>query len=869
MLDPPRLRGRAIVCVGFADWETDLWTNQQHLMSRLACDNRVLFVESLGLRRPQLAGRDLARIVRRLRRGLRAPRAVDGLYVLSPLVAPLHGNAAVRALNRGLLRAQARRATRRLGMGRAILWAYVPQAEALIEALDPELVVYHCVDDAAAVAGIDAESFRATERRFAAQADLVLASAPALAARMRELSKNVLYAPNVADTALFARALEPLPSAPGAPPDSGRAEPDQVSSAPGAPNPGGTEPDQANARRLGPPTVEPDPAVAALPRPRIIFTGAIVATKLDVPLLAALARARPEWSFALVGPVGPGDPRTDVSALRDVPNIHLLGPRAYAQLPDALRAADAGLIPYARNAITESVFPMKVYEYLAAGLPVVATPLPALAEVPEVATAPDAGGIARLLEEAIAADSPERRAARSRAAAAHSWEQRLEEIAAAVGALPAKPRRGREMASDHPPDHPRPKNDEQSGPIPPRPGGLQADVARRTPRRRAPAVRDLLVSTHTPVLGSGRALRTYGVARALAAYGSLDLLYARFEGDAPDTAFRAIPGISLHEVVPSRGPRRLLAYGAARLGGVPAELARGVSPELATAAARLARAPNRGRVIADGPVAAAALARLARARPVIYNAHNFESGFRHELGEGRAMGGAHALRAFERGLLERAEESWMASEADVAAARELCPPARLRYVPNVVDVAAIVPVRPLLEERRAIFVANFAYEPNRNGLRFLLGEVFPLVWAELPDAKLALVGAGLEQSSIGDGVRGLFDDPRVEALGFVEDLRAAYASVCCAVVPLLQGGGTPLKLIEALAYGLPVVATPQAVVGLEVRDGEHCLIADSAEAFAAALVRVLRDGAPELSRHGQELVVERYSIEALTRLLAE
>ncbi len=398
MPDRPHLREREIMCVGFADWESDLWTNQQHLMSRLARENRVLFVESLGLRRPQLAGRDLARIVRRLRKGLRAPRAVDGLHVLSPLVAPLHGSAAVRALNRGLLRAQARRAARRLDMSRPILWAYVPQAEALIEALDPELVVYHCVDDAAAVAGIDAESFRATERRFLAQADLVLASAPALATRMRELSGNVLYAPNVADTALFARALEP--------------------------------------------SSEPDPALAALPRPRIVFTGAIVATKLDVPLLAALARAQPEWSFALVGPVGPGDPRTDVSALRELPNIHLLGPRAYPQLPAVLRGADAGLIPYARNPITESVFPMKVYEYLAAGLPVVATPLPALADVAEVLTAPDAEGIERLLGQAIATDSPQRRAERSRAAAAHSWERRLEEIAAAVEALPVKKPRG-------------------------------------------------------------------------------------------------------------------------------------------------------------------------------------------------------------------------------------------------------------------------------------------------------------------------------------------------------------------------------------------------------------------------------------------
>jgi glycosyltransferase involved in cell wall biosynthesis len=390
MGEPPRLQGRDIVCVGFADWDTELWTNQHHLMSRLARENRVLFVESLGLRRPQLAGRDLARIGRRLRRGLQAPRALDGLHVLSPLILPLHRSRIARALNRRLLPALVRRAARRLGLRAPILWAYVPQAEVLIDALHPSLVVYHCVDDIAAQDRIDTASFRAAETRFAARADLVLASAPALAKRLRKISSNVLDAPNVADTELFSLALEP-----------------------GA----------------------LDPEMAALPTPRIVFTGAIVAVKLDLPMLAELARLRPSWSFALVGPIGPGEPRTDLSAITAEPNIHLLGPRTYAELPDVLRAADAGVIPYARNALTESIFPMKVYEYLAAGLPVVATPLPALADLPDVATAPHAQGIAELLDDALANDNPERRAERSHAAASHSWERRLEEIAAAIDAL--------------------------------------------------------------------------------------------------------------------------------------------------------------------------------------------------------------------------------------------------------------------------------------------------------------------------------------------------------------------------------------------------------------------------------------------------
>jgi glycosyltransferase involved in cell wall biosynthesis len=387
---PPALQGRDIVCVGFADWETDLWTNQHHLMSRLAAGNKVLFVESLGLRRPQLAGRDLSRIARRLRTGLQPPRSLDNLEVLSPLVLPLHGNPAADALNRRLLPALVKRAARRAGIRRPILWSYVPQAEILIDALDPALVIYHCVDDISAHKRIDTASFRAAEARFAGRADLVLASAPELARRMGELSENVLYAPNVADTALFAEALAEGPV---------------------------------------------DPEIEALPHPRIVFTGAISAIKLDFALLAQLAAARRDWSLALVGPVGLGDPHTDVSVLAAEPNVHLLGRRAYERLPEVLRGCDAGVIPYVASELTGSIFPMKVYEYLAAGLPVVATPLPALAEVAEVPTSPDAAGFRVLLEEALEGDSPERRAERSAAAATHSWDARLAEIAKAIEAL--------------------------------------------------------------------------------------------------------------------------------------------------------------------------------------------------------------------------------------------------------------------------------------------------------------------------------------------------------------------------------------------------------------------------------------------------
>jgi glycosyltransferase involved in cell wall biosynthesis len=385
------LSGRDVVCVGFNDWDNEVWTNQHHLMSRLAAaGSRVLFIESLGLRRPNLgSSRDLTRIARRLRRGLSSPRTYGDVTVLSPLVLPLHSSWLVRWLNARLLRIRVRSVASRLGFEHPVLWGYVPQAEVLLATLVPELVVYHCVDDIAAQAHIDAASFLAAEARFAARADLVIASSPALADRMRSLSANVLLAPNVADTASFARALEPGPV---------------------------------------------DAALASLPEPRIVFVGTIAAKKLDFELLLGVARTRRDWTLALIGPVGLGDPETDVSQLVGEPNIHLLGPREHQDLPGVLRAAAVGVIPYRRSRLTASIFPMKIYEYLAAGLPVVASGLPSLEGIAEVALVDGADAAVQAIEEALAEDTLDRRRARSAAVRGHSWEARLAEIREALRA---------------------------------------------------------------------------------------------------------------------------------------------------------------------------------------------------------------------------------------------------------------------------------------------------------------------------------------------------------------------------------------------------------------------------------------------------
>ncbi len=390
--DAVTLSGLDILCIGAADWHTDLLTNQQHLLIRAAEHNRILFVESLGLRRPQLAPRDLRRMGRRLSGALQPLREVDGLHVLSPVVVPLHSNRPVRAVNAQLLTGYVSWAVRKVGLRSPVLWSFVPQAEVLLDRLDLSQVLYYTDDDYAAKAGIDTESFLAAERRFARRSDVILASAPELVTRMRVLNDNVLYAPNVADTRLFAGALEDGPI---------------------------------------------DPELAALPGPRIVFIGAILAAKIDLDLVVKLARLRPHWTFAFVGPVGPGDPRTNVDALRGLANIHLLGHRPYEQLPAVLRGADATIVPYLLDGEMRSVFPMKTYEYLAAGRPVISTPLETLDDIPEVIKAATAEEFAKRLQEAMETDSDTLRAERSRLAQSHSWESRLDQIADALG--PSEP----------------------------------------------------------------------------------------------------------------------------------------------------------------------------------------------------------------------------------------------------------------------------------------------------------------------------------------------------------------------------------------------------------------------------------------------
>jgi glycosyltransferase involved in cell wall biosynthesis len=371
-----------------------------------------------------------------------------------------------------------------------------------------------------------------------------------------------------------------------------------------------------------------------------------------------------------------------------------------------------------------------------------------------------------------------------------------------------------------------------------------------------PELTTLLVSSFTPALTSGRGLRTYGIVRALAATGPVHLVYVRFGQAQPDAAYGELDGVHLHPVVSSRGLRRLWAYANARRIGAPPAIARGVSPELV--AATTAHAADADRIVADDLMAAVALRPLAKRRGVVYSAHNLESAFR--CNGDRGWGSRRAVEAFERRVMRMAAETWMPSRRDLEGAATIAPDARLRVVPNVVDVSRALPARVRLGPPVALMVGDFSYAPNREGLCWLLREVLPIVWRGARAVRLVVVGRGLASSA---------PDRRVTFTGFVADLPAMYRTAGVAVVPLLRGGGTPLKFLEALAYGVPVVATPHAASGLELTPGEHYFEGETPTAFAAAMLAALSgsDG-HAIAAAGRALVEQEYSIESLSRALA-
>jgi glycosyltransferase involved in cell wall biosynthesis len=371
--------------IAFAkDWHEDP-TSNHHVLRELARHRRVLWLNSVGTRTPKLSsGRDLGKIRRKLGEFARGPVNVENdLWVFSPLVLPLPHSAAARRLNRELLRMTIRALRWRLGMKDFHLWTFLPNVGDYVGSLGESLSVYYCVDEWSLFSYLDKDETVRAERALLDKVDCVFAINGPLADAKRRANEETHVAPHGVDHASFARALEADVKIPA--------------------------------------------ELAALPKPVIGFYGTL-RDWVDLDLIAAIARARPAWSIALIG-----QQLDDVAAVKGLANVHLLGRKPHEDLPAYCKGFDVGLIPYRIDERMTFVNPIKLREYLSAGVPVVSTRVPEVERYAHVAQiADDAPGFIAAIERALANDSPAARRQRSAAMAAETWPARVADVARIV-----------------------------------------------------------------------------------------------------------------------------------------------------------------------------------------------------------------------------------------------------------------------------------------------------------------------------------------------------------------------------------------------------------------------------------------------------
>ena len=191
-----------------------------------------------------------------------------------------------------------------------------------------------------------------------------------------------------------------------------------------------------------------------------------------------------------------------------------------------------------------------------------------------------------------------------------------------------------------------------------------------------------------------------------------------------------------------------------------------------------------------------------------------------------------ALMLSERRALGLATKTFICSELD----RKYLARLGLRKVGTVPNAVAIPNEQPYLKETSILFIGSYSYRPNIEAAEFLIEKIWPKIYTKIPTAKLIIAGAHPEKIR-GYGVV----KQGIEFSGFVENLEDLYRQTQLVCAPILSGAGTRVKIIEAAAYGKPIVATSLGAEGLDLRDGKELIIRDDAESFVAACLELLTD----------------------------
>ena len=387
------MRGESIVCFA-KDWSEDP-TSNNHVMKMLARNNEVLWLNSIGMRTPSLrSGRDMGKIIAKLKSFAKGPTDVEaGLHVYTPIVLPFPHSRPAQLANGEILKNTLRVLRSKYRMRPDFqLWTFLPNAVKYVGKLGEAFTVYYCTDEFSKFGYLDGDKIAAMERELCERADIVFTTAKTLLERKKAFNPETHLASHGVDVAHFSKALDPTCKVPD--------------------------------------------EIAHLKGPVIGFIG-LLEEWVDTDAIAYLASMRPDWSFVVIGRA-----IADVANLKK-PNIHLLGRKPYAELPPYLKRFDVGLIPFRLNELTRNGNPIKLREYFSAGLPVLSSDIPEVRQYADFEFGDKEGALGcgvyqsheellSLCEKALAADSPDARARRSRAMQAESWEKKVEAVGAHI-----------------------------------------------------------------------------------------------------------------------------------------------------------------------------------------------------------------------------------------------------------------------------------------------------------------------------------------------------------------------------------------------------------------------------------------------------
>jgi glycosyltransferase involved in cell wall biosynthesis len=365
-------------------------------------------------------------------------------------------------------------------------------------------------------------------------------------------------------------------------------------------------------------------------------------------------------------------------------------------------------------------------------------------------------------------------------------------------------------------------------------------------------------------LDSGGRIKTYHTLRCLA--GEHEVHCHAFIRDAGQRRHaieleKLCASLTLHER-PRGWRREVVAFGSSAARGVPFTVARHFDREVLGRIRESCRAARFDVAYYDH------LSMLEYARHLglaaIHDAHNLEfelvRRYAATLGWGPRRLFAERewrlVRSYERTRYASCDIVLAVSDRDAAAIRVLAGRSvDVRVVPISIDARGATPVGPLPRDPELLFVGGLHWPPNADAVGYFVKEIWPLVLNDMPGARLTVVGrddapvAGLLRSTTG-----------VHVTGHVDDVGPYFTQARAVVVPLRSGGGMRVKILEALARGLPVVSTRIGYEGIDAEPGVHLLAADEPVSFAREVLRVFRDDAlaHSLARAGRELALARY-----------